>query len=438
MNVMKAEIEVMKNSEKYCALVFDEMSLERGLYYSASKQEISGFQDLGRLGRSNVHANHALVFMVRGIHKSWKQVVAYYFTHTSVSSITLKSLITYVIRQLQEIGLKVVCTVCDQGATNQRALKELCCEKSTESSPFHFVVRDEPIAVIYDVPHILKNTRNALLGNKISLGLKQRPVLNIFTGLFFWISRFKVAATQLSHTVAAVIETYVAFNILPAEAIYTAEFVEKMDCLFDSLNSFCCYPQDGKSYMCVLSAESPHIEMWYSLLQETENWKVLELGTGRDKTNMFSFISGWQTTIRSLMFIWNQLKKGFNFLSMRAFNQDPVENVFCCVRQHGVPNTNPTCFQFKAVLKTVIVNNMSLPTKSLGNCEDDRCMPLSNLRQFLGASDDNFLDSTIDHSIIDQSDLHCALADNEAAAGSGGADVRNDRQALAYVAGYIL
>ncbi|XP_049772391.1 uncharacterized protein LOC126158314 [Schistocerca cancellata] len=105
--------------------------------------------------------------------------------------------------------------------------------------------------------------------------------------------KVKVAAAQLSDTVAAVIETYVAFNILPAEAMYTAEFVEKMDCLFDSLNSSYYYPQDGKSYKCALSAESPHIEMWYSLLKEMENWKVLELGTGRDKTNMFSFISAW-------------------------------------------------------------------------------------------------------------------------------------------------
>ncbi|XP_046982123.1 vegetative cell wall protein gp1-like [Schistocerca americana] len=39
---------------------------------------------------------------------------------------------------------------------------------------------------------------------------------------------------------------------------------------------------------------------------------------------------------------------------------------------------------------------------------------------------------------MDQSALYCALADNEAAAGSGGANVRNDSQALAYVAGYIL
>ncbi|XP_049948119.1 uncharacterized protein LOC126456407 [Schistocerca serialis cubense] len=321
-------------------------NITRGLYYNASKQEISGFQDLGHLGKSNIHANHALVFMVRGIHKSWKQVVAYYFTHNSVSSITLKSLITYVIKQLQEIGLKVVHIVCDQGETNQGALKELCCEKSTE-------------AFLLDQQKMFK-TSPKLRRNHFELITK---------------IKVKVAAAQVSHTVAAVIETYVAFNILPAEAIYTAEFVEKMDCLFDSLNSSYCYPQD---------------------------------------------------------------ENGFNFLSMRAFNQDPVENVFCCVRQHGVANTNPTCFQFKAALKTVIANNMSLPTKSLGNCEDDRCMPLSNLRQFLGASDDNFLDSTTDHSIIDRSALYCALADNEASAGSGGADVRNDRQALAYVAGYIL
>jgi hypothetical protein len=38
-----------------------------------------------------------------------------------------------------------------------------------------------------------------------------------------------------------------------------------------------------------------------------------------------------------------------------------VENLFGQVRQHGVCNTHPTCHQFVAALKTVIINNFSSP-----------------------------------------------------------------------------
>jgi hypothetical protein len=50
--------------------------------------------------------------------------------------------------------------------------------------------------------------------------------------------KVKVAAAQLSSSVASAIETFVTFtNLLAAEAIFTAEFVQKIDDLFDSLDS---------------------------------------------------------------------------------------------------------------------------------------------------------------------------------------------------------
>ncbi|KAL3272689.1 hypothetical protein HHI36_014153 [Cryptolaemus montrouzieri] len=50
--------------------------------------------------------------------------------------------------------------------------------------------------------------------------------------------KVKVAAAQLSYSVAACIETWVASGNLPSEAVHTAEFVHKVDSLFDSLNGY--------------------------------------------------------------------------------------------------------------------------------------------------------------------------------------------------------
>jgi hypothetical protein len=42
--------------------------------------------------------------------------------------------------------------------------------------------------------------------------------------------KMKVAAAQLSSSVVSAIETFATFtNLLPAEAIFTAEFVQKID-----------------------------------------------------------------------------------------------------------------------------------------------------------------------------------------------------------------
>lgn len=55
-------------------------------------------------------------------------------------------------------------------------------------------------------------------------------------------------ATQIfSATVAAAIESMVASNNLPADAIHTAEFVHFMDSLFDSLNGRNIRPPPGKA-----------------------------------------------------------------------------------------------------------------------------------------------------------------------------------------------
>ncbi|KAK9710421.1 hypothetical protein QE152_g26003 [Popillia japonica] len=49
--------------------------------------------------------------------------------------------------------------------------------------------------------------------------------------------KVKFASQVFSHTVAAALYTYVSLGALPASAIGTALFVEKMDKLFDILNS---------------------------------------------------------------------------------------------------------------------------------------------------------------------------------------------------------
>lgn len=106
-NRLKKQAKKMQPLNRYCTLIFDEMALNSGLQYDKSNDKIIGFVDLGSQGRSNIMANHALVFQLQGLRKSWKQPIAYYFTKDTVKTANLKSLLTELITVIQSTGLKV-------------------------------------------------------------------------------------------------------------------------------------------------------------------------------------------------------------------------------------------------------------------------------------------------------------------------------------------
>ena len=101
------------------------MSLTSGLTYNLQSDSIEGFENLGTLGTSKYIANHAVVFMVRGLATRWKQPVGYFLTSGTVSPTTLKALMMSCINQLASVGLTVRAIVCDQGANNRSMIKSM-------------------------------------------------------------------------------------------------------------------------------------------------------------------------------------------------------------------------------------------------------------------------------------------------------------------------
>lgn len=82
--------------------------------------------------------------------------------------------------------------------------------------------------------------------------------------------------------------------------------------------------------------------------------------------------------------LWSMLKKkGFKFVHLRGFNQDPLENTFGGVRDQNGRDTNPTCSHFRSALKTLLVNNFVSGRSPSKNCEDDDTSVLNTLRTFL-------------------------------------------------------
>ncbi|KAK3918429.1 DNA transposase, partial [Frankliniella fusca] len=68
------------SKDRVCQVMFDEVSLKTGLYWNNKSKIIEGFEDYGLNGRTVALATHALVFMVQGINRKFKQPVAFHFS----------------------------------------------------------------------------------------------------------------------------------------------------------------------------------------------------------------------------------------------------------------------------------------------------------------------------------------------------------------------
>lgn len=166
---LKIIIEKLKTSDRHCTIVFDEISLEPSLHYDKKNDKFDGIQDNGPDCRSPIMADKAMVFMARGIHKKWKQPLAFYFNKGGMKADMLAKILKDVIRAARSSGLKVIATVCDQGAPNRSAIDKLYEEttrlfgqKNEENRLFGFLVDEEEVVPLFDPPHLLKCIRNLL------------------------------------------------------------------------------------------------------------------------------------------------------------------------------------------------------------------------------------------------------------------------------------
>jgi hypothetical protein len=178
---LKKAVRQKKILEKYCVM-FDEIALETGLQYNADLDCIDGLVDFGAGDRRRNFADHALVFMIKGIYSNWKQPVCYTFCESSTPTVDSVKLIKDVVRHVRQTGLNIVATICDQGSTNVAAIKNLiadtnayCLNNNIQNTFQGYLVDGKEVVHLYDVPHLLKGIRNALL--KYDFRFKQDDVI---------------------------------------------------------------------------------------------------------------------------------------------------------------------------------------------------------------------------------------------------------------------
>lgn len=104
-------------------------------------------------------ANHALVFMVRGLVSQWKLPIGYFLSSGPVKASVMKDLLFIVMDKLHAIGLTVIIVISDQGSNNI-SLFETQLGVTSDRPYFHF--QNHRVFFMYDPPHLIKSIRNNL------------------------------------------------------------------------------------------------------------------------------------------------------------------------------------------------------------------------------------------------------------------------------------
>lgn len=171
---LKKIVDRLSPMDRYCTLMFDEMSLEAGLQYDKHKDYVFGLEDFGVERNPSSFADHVLTFMIRGIRKKYKQPICFYFIKGTTKTHQLVECIKEVVQNILSTGLNIVATVSDQGSTNVAAINVLmekthqyCLEKKIENQYNGYFIHDHDIIHIYDPPHLLKSIRNNLLTKNV-------------------------------------------------------------------------------------------------------------------------------------------------------------------------------------------------------------------------------------------------------------------------------
>lgn len=381
-NAMKTKVDGMQESDRQCVLIFDEMSLKSGLVYNSGTDKIEGFEDFGVLGQSKFIANHATVFMVRGLRSKWKQPLGYVLTSGPVPANMLKDLVFECVRKATNIGLNIRLVVCDQGSNNRSFLEKKM--GVTRIKPY-FYIDGAKIYATYDAPHLIKSVRNNLV--KHGFKYKNHDIKWEYIVKFyefdqtsnirmadkltdrhinlrpFAAMRVNLATQVLSHSVAVGVNYMVKDGKLEENAKHTAQFLDFFDQLFNTFNSSNVKSKQPFSY--AFSQNSTHWQFLQTAIEYLDN---LSLSNNRK----VPCIEGWKQAIVVLKMLWHDLsnENEFKFLLTNRLNQDCIENLFSIVRGKGGFRDNPTPEQFRAAFRQIVVDLM-LVKSELSNCQSD-------------------------------------------------------------------
>lgn len=166
------------------------------------------------------------------------------------------------------------------------------------------------------------------------------------------------------------------------EGVNTAIFLKFFNDLFDILNggiNIHNRSTNKETMTSTLTDNSTEEKIWNSAITFLKNMYYIKR-TKNDRARP-DVLSNFEHTLNGFKLLRSYLKEQeFTSFATREFNQDPLENFFCQIRQHGGRNVNPTCSNFSAYYRSLLIHSCTQYISYKSNCEQNN---LENLIQFL-------------------------------------------------------
>lgn len=383
--------------ERDCVITVDEMAITPAKIYDPALKVYLGNVNLAGHSSEKV-ANHALVIMLGGITRRWKQTVAYYFTGSSVDGRVYKDILYEIISKTEKLGLSVVAIISDMGAANQ-AFWKLCGVTAGRHARIknyiqHPTDTNKKIYILADVPHLFKNIKNMLVTNRTiditidmqirfnlptrvvdiqhvedvikyqkPLQFKLAPKLTEedLTPTHFNKMRVKKSTNVVSHDVSSALK-FLCEELHKPQYKSTAWFLDLVEQWFVLMTSR--HP--------TLALSKHNMEAYQNALSHLRNvidvFGVMEVG---EKRAWKPSQTGLLISTQSILDIQEDFftNRNYAFILTSRFTQDCLENLFSVIRaKQAVPNA----LQFKNHLKLISVGQYLKEVSRSSYDHDDR------------------------------------------------------------------
>lgn len=370
LNALHLKMKSLPVTERLCCLSVSEMRLRPHLFYNLSRDRIIGFHDIGMEKRRTL-ARKALVIMARSLTGDWEQPVAYYFYGSTCCANIMEDLIFQVIIKLKSIDVTVYALITDTTPVFLRLSRKLGISVKNSS----FLVNGERIFYIFDVPRLIRATRNIFMSYELRFREKRAswtdiellfrrdsqmrlPLIPKLSISHLEPSRHqktetKYAVQVFSNSMAAGLSAHIASGEFPLKAIGTMEFIYIFDQLFDILNSSASIKTNTKDFGQAFTGSLHEISFLQRTLDFLKSIRVID-ANGVCVKSIKSF-DRWQITINAIIQLWNTLKEHQIFsLRTRRLNQEGIEHIFRSIRRQSGDRIKPTPILFTRAFKNLV------------------------------------------------------------------------------------
>lgn len=398
MNALRLKLKSLPPVKRRCCLCANETRLRPHLFYNLSRDRIVGFYNTGSEKRRSL-ARKALVLVVRSLAGDWEQPVAYYFQDGTYHTNVTKNLIFQAVIALRGIGANVHALVTSTAPTFLRLSRQLGITTEHPS----FLVNDESVVYIFDVPRLMRTTKNVFTRHELRFRDQRASWADV--ELFFRrdsqarlplvpelsLDRFEPEKCRnmetehsvriLNGSVAAGLSAHITSGELPLKAIGTMQFVLYFSRLYNILNTSASTNTNTRESTQAFTGSAQEMCSLQRALEFLRSIRVIDANGACIKSiKCFEY---WQITINAVIQLWSVLKDHLPSLYTKRLNQESAEEcVFCFLKRQGGNRAQLTPIRFASAFKDLV--GQHLVERVLD--EDDLVVNVRGMLQRLASS----------------------------------------------------